>query len=165
MPSTGTVILEVGEPAPDFCLPNQDGNETCLKDFRGKWIVLYFYPRDNTPGCTQEACDFTNHLGDFERLNAVVLGVSPDTVESHRRFIAKHDLKITLLSDTSHEVLEKYGVWKQKKMYGKTYMGVERSTFIIDPEGNIAHVWRRVRVKGHVDQVAQKLQELQQKQK
>ncbi len=159
--SVKEVIAETGKPAPDFCLPNQDGKETCLKDFRGQWVVLYFYPRDNTPGCTQEACDFTNYLGEFEQLNATVIGISPDSVESHRKFVDKHHLRITLLSDVQHEVLEKYGVWKQKKMYGKTYMGVERSTFIIDPNGVIVHEWRRVRVKGHVQKVAEQLQMLQ----
>lgn len=152
--------LEIGEEAPDFCLPNQDGEEVCLKDFKGKWVVLYFYPKDNTPGCTTEAKDFTTHLSDFEKLDAVVLGVSPDTVESHKKFAEKHGLKVTLLSDTEHKVLEAYGVWGVKKRFGKEYYGVIRSTFIIDPEGKIAYRWYNVRVKGHVETVKNKLEEL-----
>jgi len=155
--------LEVGDTAPDFCLDNQDGEKVCLKDFRGKWVVLYFYPKDNTPGCTTEAKDFTESLSDFESLDAVVLGVSPDSVESHKKFVEKHNLKITLLSDTSHEVLETYGVWGVKKRFGKEYYGVIRSTFIIDPNGKIAYRWYNVRVKGHVDKVKNKLKELKEK--
>ncbi len=152
--------VEVGEMAPEFCLPNHEKVETCLKDFRGKWVVLYFYPKDNTPGCTKEACDFSDNLSEFEKLDAMVIGVSPDPVERHQKFIAKHNLRIMLLSDVDKEVLKMYSVWKQKKMYGRTYMGVERSTFIIDPEGKIARVWRKVRVKGHVAEVAKALAEL-----
>lgn len=152
--------LVVGEQAPDFCLPNQDGKEICLKDFRGKWVILYFYPKDNTPGCTLEAKDFTNHLEEFQKLDAVVLGVSKDSVKSHKRFIEKHGLKITLLSDPEHKVIESYGAWGVKKRYGKEYYGTIRSTFIIDPEGKIAAVWYNVRVKGHVEEVKKKLEEL-----
>jgi peroxiredoxin Q/BCP len=156
-----TTKLDVGSKAPVFCLSNQDGKEVCLDNFKGKWIVLYFYPKDNTKGCTLEAIDFTLSLNEFEKADAKILGVSPDSVKSHLNFCAKHDLKITLLSDPDHEVLEKYGVWKLKKMYGREYYGVERSTFIIDPNGNIAYSWRKVRVKGHVDAVKQRLLELQ----
>ena len=152
--------VEEGGMAPNFCLKNQNGEEVCLKDFKGKWIVLYFYPRDNTKGCTLEAVDFTNHLKDFEELNAVVLGVSPDSVESHRRFADKHGLKVTLLSDRDKDVLKIYGVWKLKKMYGREYYGVERSTFLIDPEGKIRKIWRKVKVKGHVEEVKKVLSEM-----
>jgi peroxiredoxin Q/BCP len=155
-------MVEVGQKAPEFCLPNQDEVEICLRDLKGKWIVLYFYPKDLTPGCTTEACEFTEAMPDFEELDAVILGVSPDSPEKHRKFIEKKDLKITLLSDENKEVLKAYGAWGLKKMYGKEYEGVIRSTFIIDPEGNIAAVWSKVRVKGHVEAVKQKLEELKQ---
>ena len=149
-----------GESAPDFCLPNQDGDEVCLKELRGRWVVLYFYPKDNTSGCTREATEFTERKGDFESLGTVILGVSPDSVKSHANFIVKKGLGLTLLSDPEHEVLEKYGAWQLKKRYGREYMGVVRSTFLIDPGGRIAHSWRNVRVKGHVDAVLEKLREL-----
>ncbi|NPA82005.1 MAG: thioredoxin-dependent thiol peroxidase [Epsilonproteobacteria bacterium] len=153
-------MIEVGEMAPDFCLPNQDENEICLRDLRGKWVVLYFYPKDNTPGCTAEAIDFTENLPEFEELDAVVLGVSPDSPKKHRNFIEKKGLKITLLSDENKEVLEKYGVWQLKKMCGREYMGVVRTTYLIDPEGKVAARWDKVRVKGHVEKVKEKLKEL-----
>lgn len=153
-------MLEIGQKAPEFCLKNQDEVEICLKDLKGKWIVLYFYPKDNTPGCTTEACDFTNELKEFEELDAIILGVSPDSCESHRKFIEKKDLKITLLCDEDRKVLKEYGAWGKKKMYGKEYEGVIRSTFLIDPEGNIAYIWPKVRVKGHVEKVKEKLKEL-----
>ena len=149
--------------APEFCLPNQDETEICLRDLSGKWVVLYFYPKDNTPGCTTEACDFTNELEEFEDLDAVILGVSPDSPKKHRNFIEKKGLKITLLSDEDKEVLKAYGAWGLKKMYGKEYEGVIRSTFIIDPNGEIVAEWRKVRVKGHVEEVKNKLKELQNK--
>ena len=155
--------LNVGDNAPDFCLPDQNENTVCLKDFKGKWVVLYFYPKDNTTGCTREAIDFTEHLHEFEKLNAVVLGVSPDSVKSHQNFVKKHNLKVTLLSDPEHKVLQAYGVWQLKKMYGREYYGVVRSTFIIDPDGKIAHIWRKVKVKGHVEEVKRVLEELQSK--
>ena len=154
-------MLEVGTAVPDFCLPNQDEEEICLRDIKGRWIVLYFYPKDNTPGCTTEACDFTEALPDFEGLDAIVLGVSPDSPKKHRNFIEKKELKITLLADEEKELCNLFGVWQLKKNYGREYMGVVRSTFIIDPEGKVAAVWPKVRVKGHVDEVKAKLQELQ----
>ena len=153
-------MLEVGAKAPEFCLPNQDENEVCLRDLKGKWVVLYFYPKDNTPGCTTEACDFTANLPAFEDLDAVVLGVSPDSPKKHRNFIEKKELGITLLSDEEKKVLEEYGVWQLKKMCGREYMGVVRTTYIIDPDGKIAEVWKNVRVKGHVDKVRERLAEL-----
>jgi len=153
-------MLEIGQKAPDFCLPNQDSEEICLRDLRGSWVVLYFYPKDNTPGCTTEALDFSAHLSEFEALGATVLGVSPDSVKKHQNFIAKKELKVTLLSDEDKEVLEEYGVWQLKKNYGREYMGVVRTTYLIDPDGNIAYVWPKVRVKGHVEAVREKLAEL-----
>ena len=149
-----------GSIAPDFCLPSDDGNEYCLKDFKGKWVVLYFYPKDNTSGCTREAVDFTFRLNDFMKLGAVVIGVSPDSIESHKKFRMKHSLKVILLSDVEHKVLEKYGVWGKKKRYGREYYGVIRSTFLIDPQGIVRKVWRNVRVAGHVDEVLKSLEDL-----
>lgn len=153
--------LAVGSPAPAFTLPDQDGNPISLNDLLGRWVVLYFYPKDDTPGCTTEACDFTAGLKDFEDLNAVVLGCSPDNAASHRKFIAKYGLKLTLLSDENHQVMERYGAWGEKKMYGKTTQGVIRSTVLIDPAGQVAHHWKNVRAAGHAEQVRQKLEALQ----
>ena len=153
-------MLETGTKAPQFCIPSQDEVEICLRDLKGKWIVLYFYPKDNTPGCTAEACDFTAAQPQFEDLDAVILGVSPDSAKKHRNFIEKKELGITLLSDEQKQVCENYGVWQLKKMYGREYMGVARSTYIIDPDGNIAALWTKVKVKGHTEEVKQKLQEL-----
>jgi len=154
-------MLNIGDSVPDFCLPNQDEEEICLRDIKGRWIVLYFYPKDNTPGCTTEACDFTAALPDFEGLDAIVLGVSPDSPKKHRNFIEKKELKITLLSDEDKELCQTFGVWQLKKNYGREYMGVVRSTFIIGPDGKIAAKWEKVRVKGHVDEVKSKLEALQ----
>ena len=154
-------MLEIGEKAPGFCLEDPDRGEICLKDLKGKWVVLYFYPKDNTKGCTMEALEFTAAEDEFKEKNAVIIGVSPDSLKSHTNFRQKHDLSINLLSDTEKKVLEEYGVWQKKKMYGREYMGVVRSTYLIDPEGKIAHVWPKVRVKGHVDNVMEKLSELQ----
>ncbi len=145
--------IKSGAKAPDFCLPSQDDVEVCLHDFKGKWIVLYFYPKDNTSGCTKEAIGFSEKISDFLKLNCTIIGVSPDSTKKHRSFIEKNDLKVTLLSDEKHEVLERYDVWKKKKMYGHEYMGVERSTFLIDPNGNVVKIWRKVKVKGHVEEV------------
>ena len=153
-------MLKIGEKAPKFCLPNQDEEEICLRDLQGSWIVLYFYPKDNTPGCTTEACEFTAALPDFSGLGAAILGVSPDSPKKHRNFIEKKELGITLLSDEEKEVCETYGVWQLKKNYGREYMGVVRSTFLIDPDGTIAAVWEKVRVKGHVAEVKEKLADL-----
>ena len=154
-------MLKVGDKAPEVTLPNQDEVEISLRDLEGKWVVLYFYPKDNTPGCTTEACEFTEALPTFDGLNAVVLGISPDSPKKHSNFIAKKDLLITLLADENKEVCEKYGVWQLKKNYGKEYMGVVRSTFLISPEGKIEALWEKVRVKGHVEAVKEKLAELQ----
>ncbi len=140
-------MVEIGMDAPLFTLKNQDEQDISLAELRGNWVVLYFYPRDNTSGCTKEACDFTERLPDFQEMDAVVLGVSPDSPASHRRFIEKHGLKVTLLSDPEKEVLKAYGAWGEKKNYGKVYEGVIRSTFIIDPDGRVAARWKNVRVR------------------
>ncbi len=132
---------------------DQMGNEFCKDDLKGNWTVLYFYPKDNTSGCTLEAKDFTCALDDFEKENARIVGVSPDKKESHLNFIDKHDLKLKLLSDPEKELLSKMGAWKKKKMVGREYMGVDRSTFLIDPDAKIRKEWHGVKVKGHVDEV------------
>ncbi len=154
-------MLEVGDKVENFCLPNQDEEEICFRDIKGRWIVLYFYPKDNTPGCSTEACEFTDALPDFEGLNTIVLGVSPDSPLKHRNFIAKKELKITLLADEEKELSKVFGVWQLKKNFGKEYMGIVRSTFIINPDGVIAYAWKKVRVKEHVQTVQDKLREIQ----
>ena len=156
-------MLSEGKEAPDFCLPDQDKREVCLSNFRGKWVVLYFYPKDNTSGCTREAQGFTEKLEEFEKLGAVILGISPDSPKSHRNFREKKNLRVTLLSDQEHRVLETYGAWQLKKMYGREYYGVVRSTYLIDPEGRIARIWPKVKVKGHVEEVLNTLKELRRK--
>ena len=156
-------MVNVGDSAPDVCLVNQADKEICLKDLKGKWVVLYFYPKDNTSGCTLEAKDFTSAVQDFKKLGAEIVGVSPDSTKSHQNFIAKHSLSINLLSDTEHKTLTEYGAWGKKKMYGREFFGVVRSTYLINPEGKIEYVWSKVSVKGHVDDVLVKLKELQNK--
>lgn len=144
--------------APEFTLKNESGEDVSLSDFAGnKYIILYFYPKDATPGCTTQACDFRDAYESFENLNAVILGVSPDGEKAHTKFIAKHGLPFSLLIDDQHQVSEAYGVWVLKKMYGKEYMGVERSTFLIDPTGTVIKEWRKVKVKGHVEEALQTL--------
>mgnify|MGYP001191807451 CR=1 FL=1 len=152
--------IKIGGPAPDFTLQDADGAPASLKDYRGKWLVLYFYPRDNTAGCTVEAIDFSFSVADFRDLGAEIAGVSPDSCESHKKFALKHELGIRLLSDSEKKTLADYGVWQKKKMYGRESMGVVRSTFLIDPEGKVAHAWNKVTVKGHIDEVLSKLREL-----
>jgi peroxiredoxin Q/BCP len=154
-------MVEVGDAAPDFCLTADEEEEVCLDSFRGKWVVLYFYPKDNTSGCTQEAVDFTNALDALYALGANVFGISRDSLASHRKFAEKHELKVKLLSDPDHKVMDAYGVWALKKMYGQEKYGVVRSTFLIDPDGRIAHVWRSVKVKGHVEDVVKNLEKFQ----
>jgi len=148
-----------GREAPSFCLPDPGGKQVCLKDFLGKWVVLYFYPKDNTPGCTLEAMQFSAALEKFAELGAKVIGVSQDSPESHVKFIDRHDLTVLLLSDGSHDVHKAYNVWKPKTMFGKEFLGTVRSTFLIDPEGVIVEVWRKVSVKGHAEEVRQVLLE------
>jgi thioredoxin-dependent peroxiredoxin len=153
------MAVEVGQVAPDFELLSSNGEKVKLSDFRGKNVVLYFYPKDMTPGCTTEACDFRDHHQSFTDVNAVILGVSPDPLEKHQKFIEKYDLPFLLLVDEDHKVAETYGVWKLKKNFGKEYMGIERSTFIIDKEGKIVKEWRKVKVKGHVEEALQFIKE------
>ncbi len=153
--------LKIGDKAPGFCLPDAEKGQVCLKDQRGKWLVLYFYPKDGTKGCTMEALEFTAAEDEFKAKGAIILGVSPDSPKSHTRFKEKNDLSLTLLSDTEKEILTGNGVWQKKKMYGREYMGVVRSTYLIDPDGKIACVWPKVKVAGHVDAVMEKLVKLQ----
>jgi peroxiredoxin Q/BCP len=152
-------MLKEGSKAPAFTLPNQDGKKVSLKDFLGKKVVLYFYPKDMTSGCTKEACDFRDHIKLFNNKDVVVLGVSPDSVQSHKKFQEKYNLPFDLLSDESKKVLEKYGVWKEKSMYGKKYFGVERTTFIIDEKGKIKKIFPRVKVDAHIKEVLEALEE------
>jgi peroxiredoxin Q/BCP len=143
----------VNRQAPDFCLPDASGNEVCLSAFRGKWIILYFYPKDNTKGCTLEAVTFSAALEQFAALGAQVIGVSGDSPESHQRFMERHNLTVILLSDAAHHVLKAYDAWKPKVLFGKEVLGTERDTFLINPDGTIVEVWRKVRVKGHAEAV------------
>ena len=143
----------VGMKAPAFSLMNERGDTVTLDSYKGKYVVLYFYPKDMTPGCTTEACDFRDAHEDFSSLNAVILGVSMDDANRHTKFIEKHGLPFSLLVDADHTVAESYNVWVLKKMYGKEYMGIERSTFLIDPEGIIVKEWRKVKVKNHIEEV------------
>jgi thioredoxin-dependent peroxiredoxin len=149
--------IEVGKKAPDFTLPTDDGGKIKLSTLRGKPVVLYFYPRDNTPGCTREACAFRDQQSKLAKLDATVLGVSPDTVESHEKFRDKFKLNFPLLADTEHKVAEKYGAWREKKRFGKTAMGIQRSTFIIDADGVLQKMWKSVKVDGHEEQVIKAL--------
>lgn len=145
--------FEPGQTVPDFTLPSSSGKDVSLSDFKGKKVVLYFYPKDMTPTCTTESCDFRDASEDFKSADTVIVGISPDPVSRHLKFIEKHGLPFLLLSDEEHTVAEKYGVWKLKKMYGKSYMGVERSTFLIDEQGKLIKEWRKVKVKGHIEDV------------
>lgn len=151
--------LAVGDTAPDFTATRDGGDSVSLSDFRGTNIVLYFYPRDDTPGCTTEAVDFSALLPEFEAQNTTVIGVSRDTVTKHDRFRDKHDLKVMLVADETGQITEDYGVWVEKKMYGKTSMGIERATFLIDGEGLIKQIWRKVKAKDHAAAVLKALQE------
>jgi len=145
--------LNVGDPAPDFTLPRNGGGTISLADLRGRKVVLYFYPKDDTTGCTAEAIAFTGLLPQFEAAGAVVIGVSPDTVAKHDKFAAKHELGVILASDQSTEIAAAYGVWKEKRMYGRTYMGIERSTFLIGADGLVSAIWPKVKVAGHAEEV------------
>ena len=154
-------MIELNKPAPSFSLADQSGKEHSLAQYKGKWVVLYFYPKDNTPGCTVEAIDFTAKKKDFEKLGAIVLGVSPDSEKSHCDFIEKQNLSITLLCDPARQALKAYGAWGKKMMYGKEVEGVIRSSCLIDPKGNVAFHWPKVKVEGHADQVLFQLKALQ----
>ena len=152
-------MIEVGKKAPDFSLLDQDGKKVSLKNFKGKNVVLYFYPKDNTSGCTKEACNFRDEFPKFKKSDSVILGVSPDSVSSHKKFADKYKLPFTLLSDEDKKVLEKYEVWKEKSMYGRKYMGVERTTFIIDENGKIKKIFNKVKVDGHNKEVMEALKD------
>ena len=153
-------MLEAGASAPDFTLPDQDGNEISLADLKGETVVLYFYPRADTPGCTTQACGVRDHGADYRSAGVRVIGISPDTVEAVKKFAGKFDLDFTLLADADHAVADAYGAWVEKSMYGKRYMGVQRATFIIDPAGKIAKVFPKVSPKTHDDVVLKALAEL-----
>ena len=155
------VELKVGQKAPQFKLLDAGKNTVSLGNFKGKWLVLYFYPKDDTSGCTLEAQDFTARLPEFKKLSAVVVGISPDSYRSHQKFIGKYDLGVPLLSDPEQHVLKAYGVWQKKSMFGREFMGVVRTTFLIDPQGVIRHIWPEVEVEGHADEVRRKIAELQ----
>lgn len=154
------MAVNEGSAAPSFTLESSSGKKVSLKDFKGKKVVLYFYPKDDTPGCTKEACSFRESIGELKKMGAVVLGVSPDDMESHRKFIKNYNLPFELLADTDHAVAEKYGVWKEKSMYGRKYMGIERTTFIIDGDGKLARIFPKVKVDAHSEEVAEALKAL-----
>jgi thioredoxin-dependent peroxiredoxin len=149
--------LEPGDTAPDFSLPDQDGNKVSLGDFRGRRVLVYFYPKDDTPGCTKEACQFNDNLAGFEQAGVPVLGISPDGADSHQKFRAKHRLRFSLLSDLDHQVAEAYGAWGERRMYGRTFDGVIRSTFLIDEEGRVSRAWYDVKADGHAAKVLTEL--------
>ncbi len=159
MSKAASAGLKVGQKAPDFTVTNDAGQKVKLSDFKGKKIVLYFYPKDDTPGCTAEACAFRDGIEEIRSRGAVVVGVSTDSVESHKKFKNKFDLNFPLLADTDKKIVEAYGAWKEKSMYGKKYMGIERTTFIIDEQGKIAHIFPKVKVDQHYDQVLDALDE------
>ena len=152
-------MIEVGTKPPAFRLKNQDDEVVSLARLKGRWVVVYFYPRDDTPGCTKEACEFTAGIADFRKLDATVLGCSPDDPETHRQFIKKHKLKVTLMSDPTRATMEQYGAWGEKVLYGRTSVGVIRSTVLIAPDGKVAYHWKKVKAAGHAEQVANRLAE------
>src|SRR6266850_998931 len=151
--------LKVGQKAPEFTVVNDEGKKVKLSDFKGKKVVLYFYPKDDTPGCTKEACAFRDGISEIKDRGAVVLGVSTDSVDSHKKFKSKFDLNFPLLADTDKKIVEAYGVWKEKTNYGKTYMGIERTTFIIDEQGKVSHIFPKVKVDEHYDAVIDALED------
>jgi len=153
-------MVDIGDKAPDFRLPTDGGGELGLVDLKGKTVVLYFYPKDSTPGCTTEAEDFRDRIADFERAGAAIVGASKDSIKRHDNFKAKHDLPFPLISDEGGSLCEDYGVWKKKKLYGREFMGIERTTFLIDGDGVVRQVWRKVKVKGHADAVLEAVQAL-----
>src|SRR5216117_169181 len=159
MSKAESAALKVGQKAPDFTVLNDQGQKVKLSDFRGKKVVLYFYPKDDTPGCTKEACAFRDGIDEIKSRGAVVLGISVDSVESHKKFKKKFDLNFPLLADTEKDVVEAYGTWKEKSMYGKKFLGIERTTFIIDAQGKISHIFPKVKVEEHYDEVVDALEE------
>lgn len=153
--------LEVGRKAPSFTLQDTDGSKVSLReDVRGHWTVLYFYPKDMTPGCTKQACSIRDHWSTLRRRRVKVFGISPDPVERHRKFTDKHDLPFPLLADEDHAVAERYGVWGEKKLYGRTFMGIRRTSFLVDPEGTIRHIWRKPKVAVHAEEILEVLDEV-----
>lgn len=150
-------MIDIGTKAPDFTLKNDSGNDVSLKDFKGKTVILYFYPKDDTPGCTKESCGFRDESKKFAKKDAVIVGVSADSVESHIKFKKKYDLPFQLLSDPDKKMLQSYGVWVEKSMYGKKYMGIERTTMVINPKGVIDKIFRKVKVDGHIEEVLNSL--------
>lgn len=152
--------LQIGDTAPDFTLPTDGEGETTLSSLKGQKVVIYFYPKDDTPGCTKESCGFNDALNAFNGLNTQIIGISKDSVKKHDKFKAKYGLNFPLASDEEGDVCERYGVWKEKSMYGKTYMGIERSTFLIDEDGKIAEIWRKVKVPGHVEAVQSAIEDV-----
>jgi len=157
MSKPATSDLKVGQKAPDFTVMDDQGEKVKLADLKGKKVVLYFYPKDDTPGCTKEACAFRDGIDKIKKRGAVVLGVSADSMESHKKFKSKFDLNFPLLADSDKKMIEAYGVWKEKSMYGKKYMGIERTTFVIDEKGKIAHIFPKVKVDQHYDEVLEAL--------
>ncbi|MDH3236774.1 MAG: thioredoxin-dependent thiol peroxidase [Alphaproteobacteria bacterium] len=158
--SPKTASIEIGQPAPDFSVPGDGGGTVSLSALKGKPVVLYFYPKDDTPGCTKEACGFRDAMPDFSKVKAQIIGVSKDSVKRHDNFKAKYDLNFALASDEDGAICEAYGVWVMKKNYGREYMGIERTTFLIDKDGIIREIWRKVRVNGHVEAVLEAAQGL-----
>jgi len=152
--------INAGDQAPDFTLPTDGDGEITLSELRGKKIVIYFYPKDNTPGCTKESCSFNEALKAFDKLNTAIIGISKDSIAKHDKFKAKYGLSFPLASDENGNVCERYGTWKEKNMYGKKYMGIERSTFLIDENGTIIKIWRKVKVASHVEAVQQEIEEI-----
>lgn len=150
-------MLSPGDKAPQFTLPSDDGSKISLKDFKGKTVILYFYPKDMTPGCTTEACDFRDASADLKKKKTVVLGVSRDSVDRHGKFKEKHELNFPLLADIDGKVCAAYGVWKEKSLYGRKFMGIERTTFVIDDKGKISHIFPKVKVSGHVEEILAEL--------
>ncbi len=157
------MTLNIGDAAPDFTLPTNGGGEITLSNLKGQNVVIYFYPKDDTPGCTKESCGFRDALPEFENLNAAIIGISKCSVKKHDKFVEKYDLNFPLASDENGRTCEDYGVWKEKNMYGKTYMGIVRSTFLIDENGKIAHIWNKVKVPGHIEAVQTELENLTKK--
>ncbi len=150
-------MIEIGNKAPNFKLASSNGETISLNSFKDKNILIYFYPKDATPGCTKQAIGFTEHADEFEKRNTIVLGISPDSLASHEKFIKKHNLNVILLADEEKQAIESYGVWKEKKMYGRTFMGVERSTFLVDRTGTVKAIWRKVKVAKHIQEVLEEL--------
>ena len=149
--------LNEGDKAPDFSLPSDGGGTVSLKDFKGRKVLVYFYPKDDTSGCTAESCSFSENIKSFEKLNCAIIGISKDSVKSHDKFKAKYDLQFPLGSDENNDTCERYGVWAEKSMYGRKYMGIERTTFLIDETGKIEKIWHKVKVNGHTDEVMEAL--------